>query len=148
VDVNEFLTACDEIRQLKRDDDDHRLLSACRRAVDLYRGDFLPEEPYLGWAELKRATLKDQYLAVLMEMVRLFERKGDLEQATRHCGSAIHADPLGEQAHQHLMRLLQRQGRRSAALKVYRDLAETLSSELDIVPDPATTRIYEEIIGQ
>jgi DNA-binding SARP family transcriptional activator len=46
------------------------------------------------------------------------------------------------------MRLLQRQGRRSAALKVYRDLAETLSSELDIVPDPATTRIYEEIIGQ
>ena len=148
VDVNEFLAACDEVRQLKRDDDDHLLLSACRRALDLYRGDFLPEEPYLGWAELKRVALKDQYIAVLMEMVRLFERKGDLEEATRHCGSVIHADPLGEQAHQHLMRLLHRQGRRSAALKVYRDLAETLSSELDIVPDPATTRIYEEIIGQ
>jgi DNA-binding SARP family transcriptional activator len=148
VDVNEFLTACDEIRQLKRDDDDHRLLSACRRAVDLYRGDFLPEEPYLGGAELKRVALKDQYLAVLMEMVRLFERNGDLEQAARHCGFLIHADPLGEQAHQYLMRLLQRQGRRSAALKVYRNLAEALSSELDIVPDPATTRIYEEIIGQ
>jgi LuxR family maltose regulon positive regulatory protein len=140
VDVNDFLAACDEIRQLKRDDDDRRLLSACRRAADIYRGDFLPEEPYLGWAEMKRAALKDQYLAVLMEMARLFERKGDLEQATRHCTAVIQADPLAEQAHQRLMRLLQRQGRRSAALKVYRDLAETLATELDTAPDPATTK--------
>jgi LuxR family maltose regulon positive regulatory protein len=120
---------------------------SCRPAggpLDLYRGDFLPEEPYLGGAELKRVALKDQYLAVLMEMVRLFERKGDLEQAARHCGFLIHADPLGEQAHQYLMRLLQRQGRRSAALKVYRNLAEALSSELDIVPDPATTQDIRE----
>jgi LuxR family maltose regulon positive regulatory protein len=146
VDVNDFLAACDEIRQLKHDDDDQRLLSACRRAADIYRGDFLPEEPYLSWAEMKRAALKDQYLAVLMELARLFERKGDLEQATRHCGAVIQADPLAEQAHQQIMRLLQRQGRRSAALKVYRDLAETLATELDTVPDIATTQIYKKIM--
>ncbi len=58
VDVNDFLAACDQIRQLKRDDDDRRLLRACQRAADIYRGDFLPEEPYLGWAEMKRARFK------------------------------------------------------------------------------------------
>ncbi|WP_155317861.1 BTAD domain-containing putative transcriptional regulator [Desulfosarcina alkanivorans] len=146
VDVNDFLAACDQIRQFRRDDDDRRLLSACRRAAEIYRGDFLPEEPYLSWAETKRAALKDQYLTVLMEMAGLFERKGDLEQAVRHCGIVIQADPLAEQAHQQLMRLLQRQGRRSAALKVYRDLADTLAAELDTAPDPATTRLYEEIV--
>ncbi|WP_319406396.1 BTAD domain-containing putative transcriptional regulator [uncultured Desulfosarcina sp.] len=146
VDVNDFLEACDEIRQLKRDDDDERILSACRRAAAIYRGDFLPEEPYLSWAEMKRAALKDRYLAVLMEMVVLLERKGDLDEAARHCGIVIQADPLAEQAYQRLMRLLYRQGRRSAALKIYRDLVDVLAVELDTDPDPATTKIYHEIM--
>ena len=145
VDVNDFLEACDEIRQLKRDDDDDRILSACLRAVEIYRGDFLPEELYLSWAEMKRAALKDRYLAVLMEMAGLLERKGDLNEAARYCGIVIQTDPLAEQAHQQLMRLLQRQGRRSAALKVYRDLVKIVAAELDTTPDPATTAIYHEI---
>ncbi len=146
VDVNAFLDACDEIRQLKRDDKDDQILSACRRAINIYRGDFLPEERYLSWAEMKRAALKDQYSAVLMEMAGLFERKGDLDEAIRHCGRLIQADPLAEQAHQQLMGLLKRQGRRSAALKVYRTLEKNLAAELDTVPDPATTQIYQQII--
>jgi LuxR family transcriptional regulator, maltose regulon positive regulatory protein len=146
VDVNDFLACCDEMRQLKRDGDDDRVLAACRRAVDLYRGDFLPEEPYLSWAEMKRDALKDQYLTLLMEMAAILERQGNLEQAVRRCRAAIQADPLSEHAHQQLMRLLQRQGRHSAALKVYRDLADILAVELDTTPDPATTRIYEEIV--
>jgi DNA-binding SARP family transcriptional activator len=147
VDVNEFLAACDKIRQLRRDDDDNRFLSACRRAIEIYQGDFLPEEPYLSWAEMKRAALKDQYLAVLMEMAELCERNGDLNQAARHYGTVIQADPLAEQAHQQLMRLLRRQGRRNAALKIYRDLEITLTTELETTPDPATTRIYHEIMN-
>ena len=146
VDVNDFLAACDEIRQLSGDDDDDRLLLACRRAVDLYRGDFLPEEPYLSWAEAKRSALREQYLAVLMKMAMLYERNGDLEQAAHCCDTVIRVDPLDEQALQHLMRLLQRQGRCSAALKAYRRLADTLAAELDTLPDPATTQIYDEII--
>ena len=77
VDVNAFLTACDEIRQLKRDDDYNRLLLACQKALNFYGGDFLPEEPYLSWAEMKRSALKSQYIAVLMEMAGLVERIAD-----------------------------------------------------------------------
>jgi DNA-binding SARP family transcriptional activator len=148
VDVNAFLAACDEVRQLKRDDDDARRLAACRRAVDIYGGDFLPEEPYLRWVEMKRAALKDHYITVRMEMAGLYEGQGELEAAVLQCNAVIQADPLTEHAHQQLMRLLQRQGRCSAALKTYRDLAETLAEELDTVPDPATTRIYKEILGK
>jgi ATP/maltotriose-dependent transcriptional regulator MalT/DNA-binding SARP family transcriptional activator len=145
VDAIDFLAACDDIRQLKRADDDDRILSACRRAAEIYRGDFLPEELYLSWAELKRAALRDQYLAVLMEMAGRLEKKDDLDQAARYLRIVIRTDPLAEKAHQQLMRLFQRQGRRSAALKLYRDLSATLAAELDTVPDPSTTRIYQEI---
>lgn len=146
VDANDFLEACDEIRQLKRDDDDGRILAACRRAVEIYRGDFLPEELYLSWAEMKRAALKARYLAVLMDMAGLLERKGDLDEASQYCSIVIQTDPLAEQAHQQLMRIFQRQGRRSAALKAYRDLVKILAVELDTAPDPATTLIYQEIM--
>ncbi|MFO7715648.1 BTAD domain-containing putative transcriptional regulator, partial [Desulfosarcina sp.] len=148
VDVNDFLAACNLVRQLAGDDDDQRRLSACRRAIDIYRGEFLPEELYLGWAEMKRAALKDQYLAVLVEMVEILERSGDLAQAVRYCEAVIQADPLAEQAAQRLMRLLLRQGRSSAALQVYRNLTQALASELDTGPDSSTIRIYGEILNR
>ncbi|MGD9309327.1 MAG: BTAD domain-containing putative transcriptional regulator [Desulfosarcina sp.] len=145
VDVDAFLSVCDAIRQLKHDDDDNGLLAACRRAEEIYGGDFLPEEPYLSWAETKRTALKAQYLVVLLEMTELFNRRNDLLEAAQYCCRAVQVDPLSEQAHQQLMRLLHRQGRHSAALKVYRDLTKHLAAELDTVPDPKTTRIYQQI---
>jgi LuxR family maltose regulon positive regulatory protein len=89
VDVNAFLAVCDKIRQLKRDEEDDRLLSACRRAVDIYKGDFLHEEPYLSWAETKRAALRDRYLAVLMDLAGLCESNGMIEEAARHYSAVI-----------------------------------------------------------
>jgi len=148
VDVNDFLAACDEIRQVKQEDDDDRSLSACQRAIEIYGGDFLPEEPYLSWAEMKRSALRDQYLGVLMEMAMLFERKNELEQAVNSCRRAIQTDPMAEHVHQRLMRLLRRQGLKSAVIKVYRDLTAKLAVELDTLPDPATTRIYEEMVNE
>ena len=145
VDVNDFLAACDAIRQSKREDNDDHTLSACRRAVELYGGDFLPEEPYLSWADMKRTALREQYLGVLMEMAVLFERSDDLEEAIRCCRRVIGVDPLAEHAHQRLMTLFLRQGRRSEALKIYRDLEKRLAMELDTVPDLETTRMYAEI---
>jgi LuxR family maltose regulon positive regulatory protein len=145
VDVNAFLTACDKVRQLKSDDDDQLRLAACRDAIDIYGGEFLPEEPYLGWAEMKRAALKDQFIAVLMEAAGILEHGGKMTQATQYCETVIQVDPLAEQAYQQLMRLHLHQGQRSAALKVYRDLVKVLAAELDTAPDPATTRLYQEI---
>jgi DNA-binding SARP family transcriptional activator len=145
VDVNDFLAACDAIRHLKRDGDDDRCLAACQRAVSIYAGEFLPEEPYLNRVEMKRSALREQFLGVLMDMAAIFEAKGKPDQAIR-CGyQAILADPLAENAYLQLMHLLQRQGRRSAALRVYRDLERRLADELDTEPDPETKRIYEKI---
>jgi len=145
VDVNEFLGACDAIRQSKREDNDEGCLAACRRAVEFYGGEFLPEEPYLSWADMKREALREQYLGVLMEMAVLWERGGDPEEAVRCCRRVIRIDPLAEQAYQRLMALFQGLGRRNEALKAYRELTRRLAEELDTVPDPETTRVYESI---
>ena len=148
VDVNDFLAACDAMRQHKQADDDERCLAAGRRAAELYSGDFLPEEPYASWADMKRTALREQYTSVLMEMAALWERKNNLERAVRCCRRAIRTDPMDERAHQRLMTLLLGQGRRNEALKAYRDLERRLAEELDTVPDPETTRIYGNIAAR
>ena len=145
VDVNDFLRACDAIRQFKRDGDDNQCLAACRQAVATYGGDFLPEEPYLSRADMKRSALREQFVGVLMDMAVLFQCKNDVEQAIHYSHQAIQADPLAEQAYLQLMRLLRQGGRHSAAIRVYRDLQQRLAAELDTVPDPETTRVYEAI---
>jgi LuxR family transcriptional regulator, maltose regulon positive regulatory protein len=147
VDVNDFLAACDQVRQLRNDDDDQLRLAACRAAIDLYQGDFLPEEPYLGWTETKRALLKDHFLSVLMEAAGILEQGGETIHAIGYCETVIQTDPLAEQAYQQLMRLNMRQGQRSAALKVYRALVNVLAAELDTVPDRETNRLYQEIVS-
>ena len=146
VDVNDFLAACDKVRQLKNDDD-HLRLAACREAIEIYQGEFLPEEPYLNWAETKRAVLKDQFITVLMEAAGILEQDGEITQASGYCETVIQADPLVERAYQQLMRLHVQRGQRSAALKVYRALEKVLTAELDTAPDPATTRFYQEILS-
>ena len=146
VDVNEFLAACDAIRQLRSEDDEPRLIGACRRAIEIYRGDFLPEALYLHWAETRRAALREQYIAVRLELAGLLEQSGDLNAAVRQCAAVIQADPLAEKAHQQRIRLLLVQGRRSAALKTYRELTRILADELDTVPDPATTHLVAALL--
>lgn len=147
VDADDFLAACDRIRHLRNHDDPQQMLDACRRAIELYRGEFLPEEPYLSWADMKRAVLRDHYVRINLDTAALLERSGDLDAADERYAAAIQADPLAEQAYQRRMRLLQRQDRRNAAIKLYQTLTRILAAELDTVPDAATTAIYEDIIG-
>ena len=146
VDVNDFLAACDRIRHSRHGDNPQRLMDAYRQAAQVYRGNFLPEEPYLSWAEMKRCALRDQYVRVCLEMAAGLEHAGDLEAADERYLAAMAADPLAEQACRRSMRLCLRQGRRNEAIKRYQALTRALAAELDTVPDLATTALYESVI--
>lgn len=50
--------------------------AAYRSAVDLYAGDLLPGDLYEGWAEERRWELRGTYLALLLELAGLHEKRG------------------------------------------------------------------------
>ncbi|WP_245950559.1 AfsR/SARP family transcriptional regulator [Saccharothrix carnea] len=54
--------------------------------------------------------------------------------------------PLDEWFHQQLMRVLERSGRRSDALRVYRSLRSALSDELGIDPSPETQALHGQLL--
>ena len=146
VDVQEFLTLCKDIKRLAMDDDSERILQLGWRARALYRGDFLPDEPYAPWVEMKRWALKESFLGLLMQMAAICEDRGRAGQAADCCRSALSADPCHEEAVQRLMRLYAAANHRSEAARVYRQLCSALQAELGISPDRATTQLYERLV--
>ncbi len=145
IDVQEFLQCCKDIKRAALAKETGTILQLGQRVMDLYKGDFLPEDPYASWAEMKRLALKDEYLVVLMEMAHIYKEKEQFEAAAQCCRSAVAADACFEKAIGELMGIYIRQGRRNDAVKLYQKFKTRLKKELGVPPDPAITRLYDQI---
>jgi DNA-binding SARP family transcriptional activator len=121
--------------------------AAYRAAVDLYAGDLLPEDRYEGWAESRREELRRLYLALLVELARAYEDRGELEPAVEALQKAVAQDPTLGEAHAGLMRLYALSDRELQALAQYERLREMLSGRLGTEPSAATRRLRDEIAG-
>jgi DNA-binding SARP family transcriptional activator len=147
VDLEEFLNCTKQIKRHTLNGETDQILELGHRLMDLYRGDFLPEEAYAPWVDMKRWALRDAYIDILLQMVELYIGRGNYEQAAA-CGRAVRTvDPCHEKATRLLMRIYAAQGRRSEALNMYAQFCEALSTDLGLTPDASMQSIFEEIRG-
>jgi DNA-binding SARP family transcriptional activator len=145
VDVGRFLDVAKKIRSGGARLDGDVLLELCRCARRLYLDDFLPEEPYAAWVELRRSALRDTYQQVRETEARVLAQKGFLEDAAAGYADLLQMDPCLEAAAQALMALYARLGRRGDALRVYQAFAAALRRQLGAQPDLRTQSIYKRI---
>ncbi len=116
-----------------------------RAALELYAGDLLPENRYEEWVETRRMELMETHLGLLVELGRLYEERGEVEQAIEALREVVRNEPTREEAHAGLMRLYAACGRRGEALSQYRRLYEILRREFSSWPSAESERLYEEI---
>lgn len=122
-------------------DDPH----AYYEALQLYCGELLPEDRYEDWVEHRREALRQQHLALLLDLARLHAEQGDIAPALDAYQRVLAIEPAHEAAHAGIMRLYASQGRRQQALRQYRALCDALQHELDVEPEPATQQLHREI---
>jgi DNA-binding SARP family transcriptional activator/DNA-binding CsgD family transcriptional regulator len=140
VDAEAFNDACADAHG----SDDPR---AFRVALDLYRGDLLPEEPYVEWVATARECMRQSYLDLLLELAAVHERRSELWAAIGTLNRLVAADPCHEEAHVSLMRNYGQAGRRADALRQYQRLASSLR-ELDVEPDAESRRVLADIMAR
>jgi DNA-binding SARP family transcriptional activator len=145
VDVQEFLQCCKDIKRAALTKETRTILQLGQRVMDLYRGDFLPEDPYASWTEMKRLAIKDEYLTVLMVMTDIYQEQGQVEAAIQCCRLAISADICLENATGKLMQIFVAHQRRNDAISLYQRFQSALKSELGVDPDPAIIALYHQI---
>jgi predicted ATPase/DNA-binding SARP family transcriptional activator len=140
VDVEEFEQAAGEARG----SGDRAL---CEAAVELYKGELLPEDRYEDWSAARRESLREQCIALLLELSQLESAAGDGAAAVRWLQRALVEDPLHEEAHRRLMTLFALSGRRQQALAQYQRLRQALRREFEDVPDAETRQLYQSILS-
>ena len=116
-----------------------------RQALDLYRGDYLPDALYESWCSQERERLHQLYLSAAGELARLLASAGAWSQVTEVCERILARDRCWEEAYRLLMTAYDRLGNRPAALRTYRRCVRCLREELETEPLPETVALYEGI---
>ena len=101
--------------------------------ADLYGGTLLPDSLYEDWAQEPRERLRARQIELLRDGAQ-WERLVEL-------------DPTDEPAAQALMRRALDEGRRTEAIRRYGRLRSALRRDLGLLPDAATTRLYDECVA-
>ncbi len=114
-------------------------------ALDLYSGDLLPEDLYEEWTVVRRDSLRQLHLRLLLDLARLRETRKEYSAGIETLGQVLAIDRAHEEAHAGLMRLYALSGQRQPALRQFQTLKEALRNELEADPSPTSLRLYEEI---
>jgi predicted ATPase/DNA-binding SARP family transcriptional activator len=122
-----------------------------RRAIDLYRGDFLegfyirraPE--FEMWMLGERARLRELLLQGMAMLAEYYAGENNLPEAITTTRRLLAVEPWREEMHRQLMQWLLQNGQRSAALAQYELCRRALAEELDVAPALATIELYESI---
>ena len=119
--------------------------------ADLYRGDFLEGfylegcQAFEEWQFSVREQLQLEVANAFADVADYCETKGEIAAAERYTRRQLDLEPLREDAHRRLMRLLSYQGKRSAALEHFEHCEEQLHTELSIEPEDETVTLYHQI---
>jgi predicted ATPase/DNA-binding SARP family transcriptional activator len=117
-------------------------LSDLRTAVAAYTGDLLPEDRFEDWVVRRREELRETLCDLLVDVA---ERAAATESRAA-LQRTLTIDPLHERAVRGLIGRLVADGRRSEALARYERLRDDLRESYGTDPDPATRRLYRDLL--
>jgi DNA-binding SARP family transcriptional activator len=119
-------------------------VQALEEAVGLYCGELLPGH-YEDWVAAEQRRLADLHFGAVRRLTRNLVGEGEAEAALTWARRATAADPLREEAHQDVIRLLVATGQQSAALCQYRELERVLKDGLGAEPSPESRRLLASL---
>jgi DNA-binding SARP family transcriptional activator/pimeloyl-ACP methyl ester carboxylesterase len=120
------------------------------QAITFYSGPFLegltvPGPVFEEWLRATRAELLGTACNALHRAAEIAEGLGDTGEAIAFIRKLLGLDPLREDAHRRLIRMLYESGDRASALRQYVVCADTLKNELQVEPDADTQTLVKEI---
>ena len=123
-------------------------LDACRAALALYTGEYLPDDRGERWADGPRRRLAGLHHRLLLRASDHSAARGESVVAEEYLLALLAADPAHEEAAARLMALLAGQGRRSEALRTYDALAAALAEDLDVVPGAGVEALRARLVAE
>jgi two-component SAPR family response regulator len=146
IDVDTFMHLIQDADQIAENDSD-KALDLYEEAINLYKGEFLPETRYAVWTAVEREYLAVLYLKTADRYCELnLERRG-YSKVIETCQQILAQDSCWERAYRHLMAAFDGLGDHGQVARTYQRCVEILNHELNIPPSDETEMLYQEIIS-
>ncbi len=145
IDTLEFHALIERGRKAQAAHEVQAAIDAHEAAVDLYRGDYLQDEPFAEWCWQAREQLREACLGALDRLATLWGGQERWDRSIACARRALELDPLREQMHRALMYALWASGRRDEAARQYEACAHLLRQRLDLAPLPETEQLFARI---
>ncbi len=126
----------------------HHNLAHYNAALELYKGEFLPEDLYEAWAEDRRGALQKSYVDLLKQVAAIHAERAAYHEAINSLCALLRVEPTDEGVQRELMRLYVQTGARHKALRLYRQSRRILQEDLGVEPSAQTTALYEAILKE
>ncbi|GBC93236.1 Transcriptional regulatory protein MoaR1 [bacterium HR15] len=115
-------------------------------ALQVYRGDLLPEFSEEEWCMPHYHRLRALYLECLLARAQLAALMGRHVEVVEYGEQLLQRDPCDEAAARLLMQAYRALGRRADALQVYTRCQKALAELLDATPSEPTRQLYESLL--
>lgn len=137
VDAEQFSTL---VRQAGKTD-----VERLQSAIELYRGEYLPESVYETWVAEERERLASLFLESADRLAEMLMAREQFAEVIDLSQRILTRDKCWERAYRHLMYSYDRLGDRGQLGRTYQRCVQALREELDVSPSPETQELYERL---
>ena len=109
--------------------------AALSGALELYRGDFLSDEPYAEWAYVERDRLRALTTQCLRVLATILAKREDIDGASSVLEQLAELEPYDAEVHRQLLTAWLRLGRRTEAARRYTSFRMRMLREFGEEPD-------------
>lgn len=141
LDVEEFDRLC-SLASARTEPEER--LELYLRALELYRGDFLPKLAVEPWVMPIATYYHQLYLQVLEQTLTMLGAANRWAEAEQLCQQGLSIEPYSETLYQHKMSISIAAGDRPAAMAAYEKMSEVLFDNFGVMPSEESLRLYRE----
>jgi len=131
LDVAEFAQHVRRAATLEQEGNYEEAIAEYQAAVELYKGDYLPEERYEDWAIAQAERWREIYLDLLSHLAECHARLGQYRRAIARCHQALGKERYRESLYRQLIVYCYLAGNQAEALRVCERCRELLIQELN-----------------
>ncbi len=142
VEVTLDCEAFDTLSTPRPGEPEEQRLERYLKALELYRGEFLPKHSSEGWVIPVSAHFQNRYVELTLEAADMLIQRERYGEAAAWCRRAVEKETYHEVLHQVLMRALGAMGDAKGAGAVYDTLRKRLFDDFGIHPSEETQAVY------
>jgi DNA-binding SARP family transcriptional activator len=146
IDFLEFVKTADEAIAIDAPESDTALALGLK-ALSLYRGSLLEENPYDEWLMEDRESLRMKYLRCLSEVIRLYEKQAAWHRCIELGETYLMHDEFAEPIYRKLMMLYAKVGNLPRVTQTFEKCKESINDGLDCPLSDTTMKLYDKIVN-